>query len=138
MLWEIARLGGVIDAHFEPDDWRVDTPLGERRIPTPVQAVLSVEWPEGHVLMTDEDGDSYQVTFPQLVDGDAIAEDRAFFIIAFNESTQYYWVIDLDDKQPDDPLVHEIDHDPTDDDDRFENPTRLSRMLAACTSLVVA
>ncbi|MFA1546159.1 hypothetical protein [Actinomadura chokoriensis] len=128
---EIARLRGAVSEHFEPSDWRVDTPLGERVVPSPLQAVLSVEWPAGQLLVTDEDGDEYEVTFPRLVNGDPVAEDRAFFIIAFNEATQYYWVIDLDDERPDDPWVHEIDHDLYGDDRRFQNPKRLSRMLAA-------
>ncbi|MEO3822897.1 hypothetical protein [Actinomadura sp. B10D3] len=132
VLQEIARLGGAISENFEPEDWREDTPLGERLIPSPIQAILSVEWPEEHVLVTEED--EYEVTFPQLVDGDPVAEDRAFFIIAFNETTQYYWVIDLDDERPDDPWVHEIDHDLYGDDRRFKNPERLSRMLATLTT----
>jgi ankyrin repeat protein len=128
VLREVARLGGVIDERFERTDWREETPVGERLVPAPVQAVLSVEWPAGHVLVTDED--EYEVAFPQLVDGDLIAADRACFVIAFNEDTQYHWVIDLDDERPDDPMVHVIDHDVPDDEDIFDDPQRLSRMLA--------
>jgi ankyrin repeat protein len=141
VLREVARLGGVIDEQFEPADWREDTPVGERLIPAPVQAVLSVKWPAGHTLITGEDEDGYEdgdrVTFPQLVDGDPIAEDRACFVIAFNESTQFFWVIDLDDERPDDPMVDEIDHDVAPDEKEylFNDPQRLSRMLAG---LVVA
>src|SRR5437016_230366 len=45
VLREVARLGGVIDERFEPTDWREETPVGERLVPAPVQAVLSVKWP---------------------------------------------------------------------------------------------
>ncbi|MGW0659534.1 hypothetical protein [Streptodolium elevatio] len=128
VLREIERLGGVVDRQFAPDDRNVDTPVGPRRIPSAVQAVLSVAWPEHHVLLTDED--DYEVTFPRLVDGDPIADDRAFFVIAYNESTQYYWVIDLDDERPDDPWVHVIDHDLHGGDERFRHAERLSRRLA--------
>ncbi|MDL4770792.1 MULTISPECIES: hypothetical protein [Thermomonosporaceae] len=137
VLREVARLGGMIDEDFEPDDRRVPTPLGDRPVPSPIQALLSVVWPEGRVrpprrgarFVTYEDGDAYEVTFPQLVDGDPVAPDRACFIIAFNESTQYHWVIDLDDAHPDDPWVHQVDHDFHDAE--FDGPERLSQMLAA-------
>jgi len=129
----MARLGGSIDERFEPKDWREDTPVGSRRIPPAVQAVLSVSWPEGHSLVTEEDveydEEPEEVTFPQLAHGDPIADDRAFFIIAFNESTQHHWVIDLDDEHPDDPMVHVIDHDRYGGHERFRNPRRLSHML---------
>jgi ankyrin repeat protein len=128
VLREIERLGGTVDDAFEPVDWRVETPVGERPVPPAVQAVLSVRWPSGHLLVTGED--EYEVTFPQLVNGDPIAEDRACFEIAFNEDTQYYWVIDLDDERPDDPMVHVIDHDVPDDEDLFDHAERLSAMLA--------
>src|SRR5689334_21463985 len=106
---EIDRLGGAIDEPFQPRDWREDTPVGERAVPPAVQAVLSVTWPPGHVLVTEEDG--YGVTFPQLSSGDPVAEDRACLVIAFNESTQYQWIVDLDDPHPEDPAVYEVDLD---------------------------
>lgn len=132
VLREVARLGGVTSERFEPIDWREETPVGERLVPAPVQEVLSVEWPAGHTLVTEETeyDDEYEVTFPQLVHGDPIADDRACFTIAFNEDTQNYWVIDLDDERPDDPMVYVIDHDVPDDEDLFDDPQRLSQMLA--------
>ncbi|MES9542875.1 hypothetical protein [Actinomadura sp. NPDC000600] len=57
-------------------------------IPVPIQAILWVEWPAGQVLVTEEDGDEYEVTFPHLVGGAPVAEDRAFFVIAFEEAAQ--------------------------------------------------
>ncbi|TDD87525.1 hypothetical protein [Actinomadura rubrisoli] len=136
MLREITRLGGIINERFEPDDRRIDTPLGKRLIPSPVQALLSVEWPEeqlqphrgGAAFVVHDEDDDYEITFPQLVNGDPIAQDRACLVIAVNESTQRLWVIDLDDEHPDDPWVYEIDHDLY--DVGFFNPTRLSQMLA--------
>lgn len=128
VLREIARLGGVIDEHFEADGERVDTPVGERVIPPAIEALLSVTWPPGQVLVTSED--QYRVTFPQCADGDPLADDRPFFEIAFNESTQYIWFIDLDDEHPDDPWVYVIDHDLSDADDGLASPERMSRMLA--------
>lgn len=126
VLRQFARLGGSVDADFEPEDWHEETPLGPRPVPPALQAILAVRWPDGHVLRTDED--DCRMTFPQLVDGDPIAEDRALLVIAFNESTQYYWVVDLDDEHPDDPMVYEIDHGDVDEGD-FDHPERLSALL---------
>lgn len=131
VLREFVRLGGSVDADFEPEVWIEDTPLGPRPVPPALQAILAVRWPDGHVLRTEEDG--YLMTFPQLVDTDPMLEDRALFVIAFSQTTQYYWVVDLDDERPDDPMVHDIDHGDADEGD-FDQPQRLSALLATLVS----
>lgn len=128
VLHQLTRLRGRLPDDFAPrDDWTTDTPRGERRLPDPIQALLSIIWPEAHVLL-DEDGIG-TIDFPMMVEADE--EDgpfgRAWLFIAYL-SSQFSWIVDLD-AVDDDPPIHVIDHDEC-DEEHFGQPTPLSRMLA--------
>lgn len=122
VLRHIARLGGRIPDDFAKPDRTEPTPVGERPVPLPVQALLSIEWPDGHVLHTAREDEEFEwlATFPVFADGDELFEEpRAWLPVAYDES-QAYWVVDLDDADVDDPLLYRADHDGSDEPDWCE------------------
>lgn len=130
VLRQIERLGGVVPEIVEADPEWADA---ARPLPPEIEMLMAVAWPPRTLLVTDDEyGD--RVSFPQgMTGGDPFAVDRPCFVIGFDESTQHYWVVDLDDPQPGDPAVYRIDHDGSDVADAFDDPRRLSRMLAELT-----
>ncbi len=129
VLCQIERLGGTIPGTVEAGMHWTDAP---RPLPPEIETLMTITWPPRTLLVTAEYG--YQVSFPQGNDeGDLFGVDRPYFVIGFNESTQYHWVVDLDDPRPGDPGVYQIDHDGSDVRDAFGHPPRLSRMLAELT-----
>ncbi|MFI1585612.1 ankyrin repeat domain-containing protein [Embleya sp. NPDC020630] len=126
VLRQIERLGGITPEAVEAGVHRTEL---ARSLPPAIATLMAVTWPPRALLVTAEHGE--RVSFPQGVSGgDLFGADRPCFVIGFNESTQYYWVVDLDDPQPGDPHVHRIDHDGSGAADAFGRPRRLSRMLA--------
>lgn len=129
VLRQIERLGGTVPGTVETGVHWTDAP---KPLPLEIETLMAVTWPPRTLLVTAEDGD--RVSFPQgSGEGDPFGVDRPCFVIGFNESTQYYWVVDLDDPRPGDPCVYRIDHDGSDVADAFGRPRRLSRMLAELT-----
>ncbi|MBC6462048.1 ankyrin repeat domain-containing protein [Actinomadura sp. HBU206391] len=129
VLCQIERLGGTVPETIEAGVHWTDAP---RPLPPEIETLMAITWPPRTLLVTAEDG--YRVSFPQgIAGGDPFGVDRPCFVIGFNESTQYYWVVDLDDPRPGDPDVYRIDHDGSDAADAFGYPRRLSRMLAELT-----
>jgi ankyrin repeat protein len=129
VLRQIERLGGTIPGTVEAGVHWTDAP---RPLPPEIETLMAITWPPRTLLVTAEYGD--RVSFPQGVGGgDPFGVDRPCFVIGFNESTQRYWVVDLDDPRPGDPSVYRIDHDGSDAADAFGYPRRLSRMLAELT-----
>ncbi|WP_436771349.1 ankyrin repeat domain-containing protein [Yinghuangia sp. YIM S09857] len=127
VLREVARLRGAVPDGFAPrDDFTVETPAGERRVPDEVQALLAVTWPEDHVLL-DEDGCG-TLDLPMQLEVEEGPPDRAWLFVAMT-STQFYWLVDLDEAGTGDPPVYVIDHD-WDDEDGIPAPHPLSAMLA--------
>ncbi|WP_344593219.1 ankyrin repeat domain-containing protein [Actinomadura vinacea] len=129
VLSQLERLRGKVPDGFAPrDEWTVTTPGGERRLPAETQALLSIEWPEAHVLL-DED-DIGPIDFPMMteVDEEDWPDERPWLFVAFT-STQFYWLVDLDEAGTGDPPVYVIDHD-WHDEEEFPEPDPLSRMLA--------
>jgi hypothetical protein len=63
------------------------------------------------------------------VESGLLPEPRAWFVIAYDEA-QYYWVIDLADQNPGNPLVYRADHE---GNDRMPTREFLSRCLAEPT-----
>ncbi|WP_240796636.1 ankyrin repeat domain-containing protein [Streptomyces sp. RFCAC02] len=131
VLYQLERLRGAVPDDFAPrEGWTVVTPVGERRLPAEIQALLSIGWPQAHVLL-DED-DSGPIQFPMMLEFDD--EDgpsaRAWLLIGMT-NTQFYWLVDLDEAGTGDPPVYEIDHDWYDDgEDECLEPEPLSRLLA--------
>ncbi|WP_405824445.1 ankyrin repeat domain-containing protein [Streptomyces sp. NBC_00838] len=136
VLRQLDRLRGLVPDDFAPrDSWTVATPVGELRLPAEIQALLSINWPEAHVLL-DED-DSGPVEFPMMLEVDE--QDgpwgRAWLFIGMT-STQFYWLVDLDDAGTGDPPVYVIDHDWYDDgEEEFPKPIPLSTRLADLTAV---
>lgn len=129
VLRQIKRLGGTIPGTIEVGVNWTDAP---RPLPLEIETLMAITWPPRTLLVTDEDG--YRVSLPQgMVGGAPFDMDRPCFVIGFNETTQYYWVVDLDDPRPGDPDVYRMDHDGSDVEDAFASPRRLSRMLAELT-----
>ncbi|WP_084337498.1 ankyrin repeat domain-containing protein [Actinomadura oligospora] len=129
VLRQVERLGGTVPGTVEAGVHWTDAP---RPLPPETETLMAITWPPRTLLVTAEYGD--RVSFPQGVGGgDPFGVDRPCFVIGFNESTQYYWVVDLDDPRPGDPDVHRIDHDGSDAADAFGHPRRLSQMLAGLT-----
>lgn len=129
VLRQIERLGGTLPGTVDAGVHWTDAP---RPLPPEIETLMAITWPPRTLLVTAEDGD--RVSFPQGISGgDPFGVDRPCFVIGFNESTQCYWVVDLDDPRPGDPGVHRIDHDVSDVEDAFGHPRRLSRMLAELT-----
>ncbi|WP_461032733.1 ankyrin repeat domain-containing protein [Streptomyces mayteni] len=127
MLRQLKRLRGDVPVDFASrDGWTVETPVGERRLPDQIQALMSIEWPEAHVLL-DEDGIG-TIDFPMMLEVEDGPTGRAWLFVAFT-STQFYWLVDLDQAGTADPPIHVIDHDWCDDEE-FPEPIPLSRMLA--------
>lgn len=131
VLRQLERLRGGVPDDFAPrDEWTVATPVGERRLPPEIQALLSIEWPEPHVLL-DED-DIGPIEFPMMleVDEEDGPTERAWLFMGFT-STQFSWMVDLDEAGTGDPPVYVIDHDWYDEGEGFSEPGEpLSRMLA--------
>ncbi|MDT0541273.1 MULTISPECIES: ankyrin repeat domain-containing protein [Streptomyces] len=126
VLRQIERLGGTLPGTVDAGVHWTDAP---RPLPPEIETLMAITWPPRTLLVTAEYGD--RVSFPQGISGgDPFGVDRPCFVIGFNESTQCYWVVDLDDPRPGDPGVHRIDHDGSDVEDAFGHPRRLSRMLA--------
>jgi ankyrin repeat protein len=129
VLRQIKRLGGTVPETIEAGVHWTDAP---KPLPPEIEALMAITWPPRTLLVTAEYGD--RVSFPQGVSGgDPFGVDRPCFVIGFNESTQYYWVVDLDDPQPGDPSVYAIDHDGSNAKEAFGYSRRLSRMLAEVT-----
>lgn len=129
VLRQIERLGGTIPGTIEAGVHWTDA---SRPLPPETETLMAITWPPRTLLVTAEDGD--RVSFPQGAGGgDPFGVDRPCFVIGFNESTQRYWVVDLDDPRPGDPNVYRIDHDGSDAADALGHPRRLSRMLAELT-----
>ncbi|MFI0730716.1 ankyrin repeat domain-containing protein [Streptomyces sp. NPDC021225] len=129
VLRQIERLGGTLPGTVDAGVHWTDAP---RPLPPEIEMLMAITWPPRTLLVTAEYGD--RVSFPQGISGgDPFGVDRPCFVIGFNESTQCYWVVDLDDPRPGDPGVHRIDHDGSDVEDAFGHPRRLSRMLAELT-----
>ncbi|MFI6283347.1 ankyrin repeat domain-containing protein [Streptomyces sp. NPDC051018] len=137
VLRQLERLRGTVPEDFAPrclrgtvprDGWTVTTPVGDRQVPAGIQALLSIDWPEAHVLL-DED-DSGPIEFPMLleIENEEGPGGRAWLFIGMT-STQFYWLIDLDEAGTGDPPVYEIDHDWM-DEDGIPEPDPLSSMLA--------
>jgi ankyrin repeat protein len=125
VLRQIERLGGTVPVTVEAGVHWTDAP---RPLPPSIETLMAITWPPRTLLVTAEYGE--RVSFPQGVSGgDPFRVDRPCFVIGFNESTQRYWVVDLDDPRPGDPSVYRIDHDGSDAADAFADPRRLSRML---------
>ncbi|GAA3987649.1 hypothetical protein GCM10023085_82050 [Actinomadura viridis] len=111
VMRHVARLGGRIPDDFAKDGWTEPTPVGERPVPLSVQALLSITWPDGHVLHSNDDDSHWLVTLPCWADGDELMDEpRAWVVVAYDES-QMYWVVDLDDADGDDPLLYRADHE---------------------------
>ncbi|GAB3974684.1 hypothetical protein GCM10029978_056920 [Actinoallomurus acanthiterrae] len=126
---QIERLGGSVPGTVEAGVHWTDAP---KPLPLEIETLMAITWPPRTLLVTAEDGE--RVSFPQGIGGgDPFGVDRPCFVIGFNESTQYYWIVDLDDPRPGDPCVYRIDHDGSDAADAFGHPRRLSRMLAELT-----
>lgn len=131
VLRQLKRLKGRIADDFVPrDDWSVRTPAGEHRLPHSVQELLSVVWPEGHVLRTrDEFG--WEVFLPTggETEPGLVAEDtpRAWYTVGYDEG-QWYLLVDLAEAAgSDDPLIYRVDHEGGDEAGLGK---RLSRKLA--------
>jgi len=129
VLRQIERLGGTVPETVEAGVHWTDAP---RPLPPEIETLMAIGWPPRTLLVTADYGE--RVSFPQGVSGgDPFRVDRPCFVIGFNDSTQFYWVVDLDDPRPGDPGVYRIDHDGSDAADAFEHPRPLSRMLAELT-----
>lgn len=129
VLRQIERLGGTVPGTVEVGVHWTDAP---RPLPPEIETLMAITWPPRTLLVTAEYAD--RVSFPQGISGgDPFGVDRPCFVIGFNESTQYYWAVDLDDPQPGNPGVYRIDHDGSDAADAFGYPRRLSQVLAELT-----
>ncbi|MFI7272923.1 ankyrin repeat domain-containing protein [Streptomyces sp. NPDC049879] len=128
VLRELERLRGTVPDDFAPrDGWTVTTPIGERLLPADIQALLSTDWPDAHVLL-DEDGiGTIEYPMPLEIEEEDGPRGRAWLFIAMT-STQFYWLVDLDEAGTGDPPVRVIDHD-WDEEEGIPDPDPLSRML---------
>lgn len=107
---EIENAGGCLPDRFAPRPWTVATPAGSRPVPTAVQALFAVEWPEGHRLAW-KFGTRPALTFAGCeVGAEVIAEDRprAWFAIAGDESGARL-LVDLDEEAGGNPRIYRID-----------------------------
>ncbi|GIG71268.1 ankyrin repeat domain-containing protein [Phytomonospora endophytica] len=109
---QLTRLKGRIPAGFAPGEQIVDTPVGPRPVPPSVQALLAVEWPAKHVLLTkDEFGWEVHIPAECETEKGLVREDRAWYTVGYDEG-QWYIVVDLDEAAASgDPLTYRVDHE---------------------------
>jgi len=129
VLRQLERLRGTVSDDFAPrDGWTIETPVGERQLPAEIQALLTIDWPEAHVLLDEDDIGTINLPMMLEVDEEDGPGDRAWLFVGMT-STQFYWLLDLDEAGTGDPPIYVIDHD-WDDEEEIPAPDLLSRMLA--------
>lgn len=109
LMREIENADGHLPEPFVPGPWTVSTPAGPRPVPAAVQALLAVEWPEGHRLAW-KFGTRPTLTFAACeVGAEVVAEDqsRAWFGIA-GEDSGARLLVDLDEAADGDITVYRI------------------------------
>ena len=124
---QLTRLGGRLSEGFEPKEWVVSTPAGERRVPGWAQALFAVVFAAGDLRA--DDYSEYLVGFYEAqIDPSYFKQKRQRAWHGVGHKGDYYWyVADLDDTSPD-PMVHTLDMEGG--DDAFGSGTRLSTLLA--------
>ncbi|MFB4308597.1 ankyrin repeat domain-containing protein [Actinomadura sp. GTD37] len=124
---QIARLGGRLPEDFEPKEWMVSTPAGERRVPDWAQALFAVVFEAGDLRADDHS--EYLVHFYETPIGPGYFKQksqRAWHGVG--QKGDYYWyVADLDDTSAN-PMVHKLDMEGG--DGALDSGIRLSTLLA--------
>jgi hypothetical protein len=132
VLAQIARLGGRAPADPAPGK---DT-INGRALPPATRQLLAVKWPPATYASRGDRG--RQVWLVQFgmswwVDPEEIAVadrgDRPLVAFGQTDGGNYLLALDLDDPNPADPLIYQLDHD--DPDQTLAAEARLSAFLQA-------
>src|SRR5689334_3109489 len=102
---ELKRLKAKLPGALVPRAMTAVTPAGEYPVPAPLQALLSVTWPDGTSLVDQFTSPIEFWGSPGDVEAGLLPEDRAWVALALTQN-QFFWVVDLADARPDDPLVY--------------------------------
>jgi hypothetical protein len=120
----LQKLGFEANAYFDPyERKKVETTLGKRILPTAMNQFQYYNWHESgkNNLKTSIGDDDFitAVHFGILGDLSQYSDhsfEGAYYMIGHYDGGNYMLLFDLDDKNPSDPTVYRMDHDPYDEE----------------------